>query len=426
MKYEAQGRTLKTTISVNGTGDVTFLAENVRYERTGVHAKVAILHNATYLDYDVFNVDRSEDRRRLVLSAQRQFGKANAMRYGTEIMKADLDRFCLGLEVEWQRRIPMTTLYGLVDDTDPAPPPFLAWPLILAGQPNLLFGERSSAKSLTATILVVSLLLPPWQGPFRLKIREESIRSLWLDWEWGQADIQYHIQRLCRGHRVGPIEIAHQPMIGPLSRNVALAQRLRQETKAEFMICDSVTMASGVTDLNKPEGAIALYDSIREIGGTWLLLAHTSKDPLQQTKTAFGSQVYESQARNVWECVKTEPTGDTIEVGLFHRKSPPFTGRVKPLGYRVEFIAQPASLLATAMDPRSVPEWDSKLTDRERILQALRHGSVSRKDLAGEIGLKPDAFRQALKRLRDQGRVQERGERIELAETRHDECDSVT
>ena len=112
VKYELQGRSLQSSVTPNGCGIVTFLAENVRYERTGLHSKIAILHNGTYLDYDVFNVERSEDRRRLVLAAQRQFGKANSTHYPTEVMKADLDRFCLGLETEWQNRIPMITITG--------------------------------------------------------------------------------------------------------------------------------------------------------------------------------------------------------------------------------------------------------------------------------------------------------------------------
>src|SRR3989304_3359819 len=152
VKYELQGRSLQSSVTPNGCGIVTFLAENVRYERTGLHSKIAILHNGTYLDYDVFNVERSEDRRRLVLAAQRQFGKANSTHYPTEVMKADLDRFCLGLETEWQNRIPMITITG-GEDFDATPPPFLAYPLLLENQPNFLFGAPSSAKSLTAAFV---------------------------------------------------------------------------------------------------------------------------------------------------------------------------------------------------------------------------------------------------------------------------------
>ena len=421
MQYETRGRALVSTISVNGAGTVSFLAENVRYERTGLHAKISIVHNQTYLDYDVFNVERSEDRRRLVSSAQKQFGKTNGAHYSPERMKADLDRFCLGLETEWQNRIPMTTITAGIDDVPPTPPPFLAYPLLLENQPNLLFGERSSAKSLTAALLVTTVLLPWQTNPLGIMVGEQVTRTIWCDWEWGEADITYHVQRLCKGHNLTILEIHHQPMVGPLARNISLCQRLRLQTKASLMICDSATMACGAVDLNKTDGAIQLYEAVREIGGTWLILAHTSKDETPGVrKTVFGSQVYESQARNIWECLKTEPTEDTIEVGLFHRKNPPFTRYHKPLGYRATF--SDTTIAISSLDAKAVPEFAAKLSNTERVVQALRGGQQkTTKDLLAGLEMKRTAFDVATSRLRSRRVIQKLDDLWSLLETRQEE-----
>ena len=52
------------------TGDILGLrARNIRRERTGTHALVAVTLGNSILDSDTFNIDRREDRARLVKAA---------------------------------------------------------------------------------------------------------------------------------------------------------------------------------------------------------------------------------------------------------------------------------------------------------------------------------------------------------------------
>lgn len=192
---------------------IVLRAENIRSERTGIHAAVSVFYGSTRLAYDTFNVARDEERNRLSKSATPGLAEPIRLLYPKEALKNDLDNFCAEIWAKWQERDPAEEI--VIDLEDKIKPP--AWifePLILADQPNIFFGHRSAAKSLTALIIHATIQLQWADNPFRLKPPANYCESLYLDFERNSAMARYNLSRLQRGMELASLSIHYKRMSG--------------------------------------------------------------------------------------------------------------------------------------------------------------------------------------------------------------------
>ena len=391
-------------VSLNGSKNLMLRADQIRSERTGIHAAISVFYNSIRLAYDTFNVARNEERKRLANEAFGGLGAAVQKVYPREALKNDLDTFCADVWDAWQQRDPAVEIWT-DRDVELTPPAWLLEPLILENQPNFLFGEPSATKSLTAEILAATLCLQWVDNPFRVKPPASYWETLYLDFERNEAIITFNLSRLQRGMDLPGIPMHYKRLHGPLARNVGWAQKyLRAHPKIHLIIIDSVTPASG-GNLNETTPVSEFFDAERALNSTTLCLAHASnKDPEAKNKTITGSFAWSSYAGNVWECRKEqEESSDIAEVCLYHRKAPAVYGLHKPIGYRINFTSDKPSLSVSPSDPRTVPSLIERMGLTTRVVQALKRSPHTIAELSEELGESKNKINTTVQRLRAKG-----------------------
>src|SRR5580765_2847992 len=118
------------------------VADDVREERTGIHAKLKILGNDAVLAYSSFNVDRDEDRVRLANSAYKHLDRLKTI-YPPTHLKNDLDQFCLNL---WDVKMLEFAPEMLAGTLVPTPPDLVLDPFIIRGGGTIIFAPPGRGK----------------------------------------------------------------------------------------------------------------------------------------------------------------------------------------------------------------------------------------------------------------------------------------
>jgi len=409
IKCELDALGVFATISPNGANQTIKLrADSIRSERTGIHAAISVFYDTTRLAYDTFNVTRNEERNRLAKDAHTGLSATCQKAYPREALKNDLDNFCASVWDVWQEREPAIEIWTDKDE-EPVPPKWLLEPFVLENQPNILFGERSSVKSMTALVLSAILSLQWEDNPLRIKPPDHYSETLYLDFERNEATARYNMSRLQRGMNLPGIPLHYKRLHGPLSRNAEWVRKyLRDHPNIKLIIIDSVTPASG-GNLNETGPASDFFEAERSFNLTTLCLAHASnKDVEAKHKTVTGTFAWESYAGNVWECRKEqEEDSDLANVCLYHRKPPAVYGTRKPIGFRITFSADKRSLTVAPDDPRNTPQFVERMTLATRILQLLKHEQLTTKEISDRLTEKQNTVSNSILRLRRNGAVLE-------------------
>ena len=123
-----------------------FSAHTIRRERTGVHANVGIWFDSNQLEYDTFNIERNEERRRLAkgswnLLPNDERGVRNWI--PLENLKADLDLFCEGL---WAAHVGRVEVEPMRAET--FHPRRMLGPYLVEEGGTILYGNPGGGKAL--------------------------------------------------------------------------------------------------------------------------------------------------------------------------------------------------------------------------------------------------------------------------------------
>ena len=217
-------------------------------------------------------------------------------------------------------------------------PEYLLYPLFVKDTPTILYAERSSAKTLFANLICITLILPWHDNNIGFNIdSDDNHNVLILDWESNKKITDWQKECLVRGCNVGYCEFNYMRCERPLSNMIDDILHEVERVKADVTVIDSLGMAVG-DDLNLTAPAFAFWSAARQIPGTQIILGHTSKDPNTKRKTVYGNAYYEAEARSVWELDKQqEINSNELDLTLFNRKSPPFASIHAPLAYHFTF-----------------------------------------------------------------------------------------
>jgi hypothetical protein len=217
-----------------------------------------------------------------------------------------------------------------------AKPEYLFYPLFVKNNANIIFADRSSAKSLFMTFVAILLTLHWEDNPYGFVIPREN-RVLFLDWENDSNTVGWQKQCLARGIGSEWLDLPYLHCTMPLVKCLPQIQQKINEVGADTIIIDSLGVAVG-GNLNDTEPAMNFYGALRQLPVTPLIIAHTSKDKENKRKTVYGNAFYENLARSIWEVNKYQVRGSReMILSLYQRKSPPFSGYCDPLGYQFVF-----------------------------------------------------------------------------------------
>lgn len=278
-------------------------------------------------------------------------------------------------------------------------PRYLLNPLIIENYPNVIFGDPSSAKSTLAVILSQVMQLPWHDNPMGITAPASPVKVLYIDWESDWETINWQLKTLENGMGLGYLSLHYRRCYFPLAQDIEQIKKYVEETEATLLIIDSLGIAAG-GELKETQSPLAFFGALRQLGRTSLILAHNNKEDIKK-KTIFGSQFFTALARNVWEIRKSQDTdSDEMELALFHKKPPPFSKLQKPIGFKIEFDNELGKMEVKKHDPRNVAEFIERMTDTDRVLDALRDGPMDNKELTDELEMKPDNVRVATNRLK--------------------------
>lgn len=269
--------------------ELTVYAENVRRERTGVHALIGITLNQHILGFDEMNVARDAERVRLGNAAQKQMPQLDAADWPATFMKRALDEFALGL---WPYFVKLgqseVCEYGYGGDLPELD--YLLWPHVMAGAGTIVFAPPGRGKTWVALLMGCAVhhgLAFPW------RCRQAPV--LYVNLERDSVSMErrqraaYDALGLDNGSR-GPY------FLHARGRSlIDVAEVIRATIKrhgVELVILDSLTRA-GYGDLTENLTANRSADALNGFGVAWVAIGHT---PRGDDTHLFGSQMFDAAA----------------------------------------------------------------------------------------------------------------------------------
>jgi hypothetical protein len=288
-------------------------------------------------------------------------------------------------------------------------PEFLLPPLFVKNVPNIIYADRGTVKTTFMLLIDLSLSLPWYNNPLGLLIpKTAKHKVLFLDWENNDQIIGWQKACIRRGMGVPAFMIPYRKCSRPLADDLPQIQNKIDETEADVIIIDSLGMAVG-DDLNLTKPALAFYGALRQLPGTPIILAHTSKDKENKYKTVYGNAYYENEARSIWEAVKSQkPESNELIFTLHHRKPAPFQGLHSPIAFK--FIFENDKTIVETAEPGADKRDPDKPSNTEVVLEILaeaREKGFSPKEITDRTDpkLSGNAVRKACSDLKNKEKV---------------------
>lgn len=285
---------------VPGGTRLDFTASNIRRERTGVHARVAISIADAELGYDTFNIEKIADRVRLANAAAERAG--DRKKWAGQI-RLRLDQFCSLVWPHWVESDAPEVVVGV----DGKAATVLIHPYVTDSR-TILFAPGGSGKSWLALIWALTLrygLQTPWRAPVAKEV-------LYLDFEDTTAVFQSRLNQAARLLDC-PAEMPYYSAEGKGMPEVWDALRTYVEKReVGLVIVDSISRL-GLGKLIDDGTANQGVNMMNRLGVPWLALGHTSHAGGDHV---FGSVHWENGARVVIKGESSQAASDESVIGL--------------------------------------------------------------------------------------------------------------
>lgn len=324
-------------------------------------------------------------------SAKEKLAGALAKRLDQVDWAGVLESVCMQAKEMYRRGEPAIDLLQV----QPRPDRWLHWPYVEHGGPTVLVADGGAGKSVVALWVALHIGLGGNAGPHNG--RNESVKSLYLDWETS-ADV-HHTRLVALGNGLGIAteampSIYYRQMSVSLPAAAAAIRREIDELGIGFIVVDSLG-AAGDGPPEESGTALESFRAIRSFGVPTLIVHHRRKQSGMQGSDrdrVFGSVYILNLARLVWtmETVSDEAS-DEIRVAMVNIKSN--NGRlVKRHGLTITFENDAETLRQIRInrsDLTEMPEFADRVSLRDRIMSELSRGPMTARQLAD--GLEVDA-----------------------------------
>lgn len=276
-------------------GTLRLTARGVRQERTGVHATVGIWWGNNQLEFDHFNVERNEERRKLCKGAwnllpEDERGIRNCL--PLENLKAELDLFCENL---WDAHI------GRVEVEAMTAPVFhhrkMIGPYVVEEGGTILFGEPGGGKSWITYLLAQSVNAASTMVWDYVK---RGHRPLLVNLERSKKDVESRLWTINRALGISgdeyPLDVINGRGMSLKDVEGAVSKHIEKNGN-DVLFLDSISRI-GLGSMNRDEVANEAMDMLNRLCPTWFAIAHQAKggkDPVtgeQAAASTFGSQMW--------------------------------------------------------------------------------------------------------------------------------------
>jgi len=378
---------------------------NQEFNRNSIEAEIEV-----GLDSTIYHTNNGD------LSAVVGYARTNLLSLSArETLRKNIEYNCLSevaFYIPWHQVVNQIASYAIREIRKGEPltildetygltrPEYLLHPLFVKNAVNIIYADKSSAKSLLAILISLGLTYHWGENTIGWTINEPH-KLIYLDWENDPAITGWVKECLARGTGLH-CDIPYLRCSRPLADMTDHILGKVIEQKADVVIIDSLGMAVG-DDLNLTKPAFAFYSALRQLPVTPIIIAHTSKDISNKRKTVYGNAYYENEARTVWEVSKDQQPGSNELVATLHqRKAPPFAGYHDAMAYR--FIFDEDRTMVEAATPQTDKrEAAEERTNEDKILSVLmmtdEHLSASEILSRSKENIKEGSIRTQLKRL---------------------------
>lgn len=394
MTYERVGAgVVQRVIPIEGVDvGLVLRAEDIRKERTGVHAKVTIGVGSVRIDGDTFNIGRREDRTRLANSAL----KSPLIEDLAPRLKMMLDHeLLLFLEGLWDFEVGKNEPERRGGAIERKAPPWLLRPYILKGAGTILFGPPGRGKSWTAYAMAVmidsgySFFYEAEQAPAMIVNLERSAES--VDARLADINVTLGLPRDRGIFRLDRRGRKFQDVADSVARVV-------EREGVALVVLDSLSRA-GYGDLNANEDTNRGMDALNALGTAWLAIGHT---PRADEAHLFGSQMQDAAADVMVQLLSEERTDQwgkaILGVGIKGMKAndvrrPPLT----IMAYEFDDIGLTAIRKARPGEFLTVENTSASMDVRGQVVGYLKaEGEASATVIARETGLNRSMVSQIL------------------------------
>jgi len=294
---------------------------------------------------------------------------------------------------------PAKEIWPLKDPKAIPEPEFLVRPLLYKGKPNLFFGEGGTGKSYLALALAILTQDTACADPLGLEAAKAT--ALYLDYETDEAEFTKRLTRLEKGFGTQPTPIFYRECSLPFIEDIDQIETLVAQNNIDFLIIDSLGVASASGNLNEAQTATAFYAALRRLKVTSLLITHTRKDTDTKKADPFGSVYYSNLARSIYQVVKQETvSSNQIGIALYHQKNNQGPLFYPPKGFTINFEEE--SCWLEPLDVETVPEFLERLNLKARIYALLKSQvKATPKDLAEQLNTPESSIRRTLSRYKN-------------------------
>lgn len=242
-----------------GTGNcIRFAAENIRRERTGVHATLGISMNGKALAWDYLNVERHGDRVRLANAAYKHLDELDRGVWPDNQHRQAFDLFAYGL---WREHIKAMIGGPLEGDPDAGAPETICGPYAIDGGGGIIYSPPGKGKSYTAMTMAVSM-----DAGVGIIWPVKQRKCLYLNLERSAASMRYRLARINAALGLDP----RRPLTfinargKPLGDLVDVVMETMTRHGCEVLVVDSISR-TGMGDLTDATAANKIIDTLNNL-----------------------------------------------------------------------------------------------------------------------------------------------------------------
>jgi hypothetical protein len=299
---------------------------------------------------------------------------------------------------------PVLRLAGLAPRVDPGP---RLDPILPADVPIIVFGAGGTGKSTFAAAAAVSVASGAVVVPGLLPRRAPV---LLLDWEEDEHVVRGRIDSIAKGAHLPafPADLLYRRMAGRLADEADAVARVVAEEDVGLLVVDSVGAAMGtVGEGDQADSTNRLFNAIRHIGGTALLVDHIAAENLdrQTVRKPYGSVYKENRSRGTFQLTaEVAPDGRSRVLVLRNAKPLSTRAALPPFAFLLAYDGDTYTFEEASAPDVSGRDETPRLA--EKVLSLLLHNSPTTVAFLSEhTEASAATLRSVLGRLRERGTV---------------------